>query len=151
MSTKYTVFQLNGEEYGLDISNVKTIEKDMTIKKMANAPSNVKGKISLRGNEVPVYNLRRKFGFEDKKPDKFTRFLLSSSEGIDIAIEVDRVKGILDLEVSDLFDVPQIIKCSSTSYIKAIAKADEGIIYILNSDFLLDNEERESLKSSSKK
>ena len=151
MNTKYAVFQLNGEDYGLDITDVNTVEKDMIITKMANSPSYVKGKINLRGNEIPVYSLRKKFGMEDKKSDKDTRFLVTNVNGIDIAVEVDHVKGILDLESSDIFDVPLIIKCNNTSYIKSIAYVDDRLILLIDNDFLLDNEEMVALQPKSKK
>lgn len=150
MSTKYAIFLLNGEEYGLDISKVSTVEKDIIIKNMANSPANVKGKISLRGNELPVYSLRKKLGFEDRQPDKFTRFLISDVNGIDIAIEVDRVKGIIDIEESHIYDAPQVIKCNSTSYIKSIATAGEGLVLILDNDFILDKDEIEAIKQACK-
>lgn len=150
MSTKHAVFQLNGEDYGLDITDVSTVEKDMDIKKFANSPSNVKGKINLRGREIPVYSLRRKFGIEDKKQDKDSRYLIIDVKGLNIAFEVDQVKGILDIDSSDIFDVPSVIKCNDTSYIKSIAKVSDGLILLLDSSFLLSNEEMDALKQKGK-
>ena len=46
MSIKQAVFCLDGEEYGLNITEVNTIEKDMDIKKIADLPDNVKGIIN---------------------------------------------------------------------------------------------------------
>lgn len=151
MSTKQAVFQLNGEEYGLNIIEVNTVEKDMNIKEMANSPNNVKGKIEIRGSEIPVYSLRRKFGFMDKEPDGNTRYLITNVNGIDIAFEVDQVNGILDIEASDIFDVPLIIKCNNTSYIKSIAKIDGGLILLLDSNSILDKEEMKALQAKDKK
>lgn len=151
MSTKQAIFQLNGEDYGLDITDVSTVEKDMDIKNLANSPSNVKGKINLRGREIPVYSLRRKFGIEDKKQDKDSRYLIIDVKGLDIAFEVDQVKGILDIDSSDIFDVPSVIKCNDTSYIKSIAKVSDGLILLLDSKLLLNNEEREAIQQKGKK
>lgn len=151
MSTKQAIFQLNGEDYGLDITDVSTVEKDMDIKNLANSPSNVKGKINLRGREIPVYSLRRKFGIEDKKQDKNSRYLIIDVKGLDIAFEVDQVKGILDIDSSDIFDVPSVIKCNDTSYIKSIAKVSDGLILLLDSKLLLNNEEREAIQQKGKK
>lgn len=151
MSTKQAVFQLNGEEYGLDIRDVNTVEKDIVIKKMTNSPSNIKGKINLRGNDIPVYSLRSKFGLGDKKQDKETRYLVTSVKGMDIAFEVDHVKGIIDLEASDIFDLPLVIKCNDTSYIKSIANVDDRLILLLDSDYLLGNEEINALQQKNKK
>lgn len=151
MSTKHAVFQINGEEYGMDIRDVHTVEKDISIKRTANMPKNVKGKFDLRGDEIPVYSLRRKFGIQDKEQDKDTRFLITDVNGMDIAFEVDHVKGILDIESSDIFDLPQIIKCNNTSYIKSIANKGDGLILLLDSNFLLDTEEMKVLQAKNKK
>lgn len=146
MSTKQAVFLLNGEEYGLDITDVNTIEKDLKVKKMVNSPDNVKGRVNLRSNDIPVYSLRRKFGLEDKKQDKSTRFLVVEVKGMNIAFEVDNVKGILDLEASNIFDLPSVIKCKDTSYVKSIANNGDGLILLLDRDFLLDDKEIKALK-----
>lgn len=147
MSTKQAVFQINGDEYGMDITDIHTVEKDMNINKMANSPQNVKGKFNLRGNDIPVYSLRSKFGVDNREPDQDTRFLISNVKGMDIAFEVDHVKGILDFESSDILDVPQIIKSNNTSYIKSIASMGDGLILLLDSDLLLDKEELKALQA----
>lgn len=146
MSKKQAVFLLNGEEYGLDITDVNTIEKDLVVNKLANSPHNVKGKVNLRGNDIPVYSLRRKFGLEDKHQDKNTRFLIIAVDEINIAVEVDQVKGILDFEASDILDVPPVIKSNNTSYIKSIANTDDGLILLLDKDSLIGKDEIKALQ-----
>lgn len=150
MSTKQAVFRLNEEDYGLDITQVNTVEKDINVIKIANSPKNIKGKINLRGEEIPVISLRRKFGFQDKDPDKDTRYLITYVDGRYIALEVDQVKGIKDIEQSDIFDVPQVLKSVNTSYLKYIAKVDGDLILLLDSDRLLDIEEVKALEKINK-
>ena len=152
MSSKYAVFEINGEEYGMDVIEVSTIEKGLSIKKMANSPDNVKGKVNLRGNDIPVYSLRKKMGIEDKEPDKDTRFLITDLNVVNVAIETDRIIGILDVEPNDMYDIPQVIKCRNNSYIKSIANmGDRRLILILDNDMLLDNEELAALQPKNKK
>lgn len=150
LSTKQAVFQLNGEDYGLDIAEVSTVEKDVKIEAMNNSPKNVKGKIHLRGEEIPVYSLRRKFGFEEKQVDTDTRYLISMVKGKNIAFEVDHVKGIIDIEPSDIFDVPSVIKCNNTSYIKYIANINDSFVLLMDSSKLLDDEEIKALETKVK-
>ena len=68
-----------------------------------------------------------------------------------ISFEVDHVKGILDIEASDIFDTPQIIKTSNTSYIKSIARAGDGLILLLDSKELVDSNEMKTLEKKLKK
>ena len=152
MSTKQTVFRLDGEEYGLDIMDVSTVEKDLEVTKLSNAPNNensylknVKGKTNLRGEVMPVYSLRRKFGYEDKQADAETRYLITKANGKNIAFEVDNVKGIDDIQLWDIYEVPSIIKCNKTSYIKSIADMDGSLVIILDTSNILDEEETKAL------
>ncbi|NLY48481.1 MAG: chemotaxis protein CheW [Clostridiales bacterium] len=147
MSSKYAVFTINDEEYGMDVIEVSTIEKGLAIKKMENAPENVKGKTDLRGDEIPVYSLRKRMGFEDRNPDKDTRFLIVNSKGINIAVEIDRMTGIVDVEDKDIHDVPKVAKNGGNSYIKSIANMGEGrLILILDGGSLLTDDELAALR-----
>lgn len=146
MSTKHAVFQLNGEEYGLDITQINTIEKDLDIVNVPNLPENVIGKAKLRGNDIPVYSLRKKFGLPDKEPDTGTRYLITDTGDRQVALEVDLVKGIKDIDQSDIFDVPEVVKSSSTSYLKSIADTDGDLILIIDNNLLLDDDEIKALE-----
>ncbi|HWT76170.1 MAG TPA: chemotaxis protein CheW, partial [Mobilitalea sp.] len=78
-NTKQAIFQLGDESYGLDIMEVNTIEKFITVEQVSNSPKNMKGIIRLRGDIIPVYSLRRKFGLEDKEPDDESRYIITTS------------------------------------------------------------------------
>jgi len=150
MNTKHAVFQLNEEDYGLDISEVNTVEKDVKLVKMENSPKNIKGKINLRGEDIPVLSLRRKFNFPDKEADNETRYLITNINGKNIALEVDQVKGIQDIDQSDVYEVPQVVKSNNTSYLKSIAKIDGDLILLLDNSKLLDTEEVQVLEKIKK-
>lgn len=149
MVTKQAVFQVNGEDYGLDIAQISTVEKELDIIKAENMPANIKGKVKLRGKEIPVYSLRRKFGIPEKEADRDSRYLITYAGDVEIAIEADHVKGLKDFDQSDLFDVPEVLKNDDTSYIKNIAYSDGDSILILDSEKLLSDEERKALGSFS--
>ncbi|NLL73949.1 MAG: hypothetical protein GX237_10530 [Clostridiales bacterium] len=157
MSIKQTVFQLNGEDYGMDVVDVSTVEKDLRIRRLADSPinysidsakklKNVKGKVTLRGEEMPVYSLRRKFGFEEKMVDEETRYLIANVKGKTVAIEVDLVKGISDVGASDIYEVPTIIKNKKTSYVKSLANINDNLVIILDGNGILDEEELKALE-----
>jgi purine-binding chemotaxis protein CheW len=80
-STKQAIFMLGDEEYGMDIMDVNIIEKVIPIEPVAAFPNNLKGIVRLRGDIIPVYSLRRKFGMEDAPVDADTRFIIADSKG----------------------------------------------------------------------
>ncbi len=61
---KYLTFALGPEQYGLEILKVREIIGYMEITAVPQTPSHVKGVINLRGQVIPVIDLRAKFGME---------------------------------------------------------------------------------------
>jgi len=149
-STKQAIFKLGEAEYGLDIMEVNTIEKFITIEPVANLPKNLKGVIRLRGDVIPVYSLRRKFGLEDIQPNDDTRFIITTSNGILIAYEVDQMVEIVPLEPEQLNEVPSILLSKETSYLKSLTNIHEGLVIIMNHDGILSEEEQNKIKAIKK-
>ncbi len=67
MENKYVIFKLSDEYYGLSIDNVISIEKPSQSTRIPNAPDYIKGVINLRGEVIPVIDLRKKLEMEPKK------------------------------------------------------------------------------------
>ncbi len=141
-STKQAVFMVGEEEYGFDIMDVNTIENFMAIEPSAKFSKNFKGVIKLRGDIIPVYSLRRKFGLEDVSANDDTRFIITTSNGNLIAYEVDQMSEIVQFEEEQIFDVPEVVKSKDTSYMKKITSIDNRMVVILNCDGILSEEEQ---------
>lgn len=150
-STKQAVFMLGEEEYGLDIMDINIIEKIIPIEPVLGLPKNLKGIIRLRGDVIPVYSLRRKFGLEDIPADGDTRFIITTSNDILIAYEVDRMIEIAKIEPDQLYEVPPIVNSADTLYMKSITNLSDRLVVILNHDGILTEEEQKKIKSIIKK
>jgi len=59
---QYLTFLLNGEQYGLSILAVQEIRGWEPVTRVPNSPAFVKGVVNIRGNIVPVFDLRLRFG-----------------------------------------------------------------------------------------
>lgn len=150
-STKQAVFMLGDKEYGMDIMEVNIIEKFMRIEPVASFPNNLKGIIKLRGDVIPVYSLRRKFGLGDAEASDDTRFIITTSNGIPIAYEVDKMSEIVLFEGDQIYEVPSIVKNKDTSYMKFITNVDDRLIVILDHDGILSEDEQNKIKAVIKK
>lgn len=146
-STKQAIFKLGDEEYGLDIMEVNTIEKVIPIEPVANLPKNFKGIIRLRGDVIPVYSLRRKFGLEDIVINDDTRFIITTSNGILVAYEVDKMSEIVQFEPELLNEVPSIVKNKDTAYMKLITNINDRLVIILDHDGILSENELNKIKA----
>lgn len=145
--TKQVLFQIGGEEYGIDISEVKAIEKYMVTVSIPNAPNFIEGIINLRGDVIPIFSLRSKFGLEKKCADDNTQLLIVKSEDMLVAFEVDNVTEIVEIEEEKLSDVPVIVKSEKTSYIKNVVKLGQRLIISLDIEGIFEDSEKDSMKS----
>ena len=69
---KFLTFLLREEEYGLEILKVREIMGLMDITTVPQTPAYVRGVINLRGQVIPVVDLRLKFGMKEGDDDKRT-------------------------------------------------------------------------------
>lgn len=147
IQTKQVIFALGNEEYGLDIMLVNAIEKYTDMVKIPNAPSYISGIINLRGDVIPVFSLRSKFGLPDKEKDEDSKLIVTKSKGILLAYEVDVVKEIIEIPSENLIETPVIVKNKNTGYIKCVANINGRMILLLDHDGIISAKEKESIES----
>ena len=88
------VFRLDNEKYGINISYVSGIEYEQTIVRVPNSSRNIKGIINLRGEVIPVLDLRTKFNMANLTAPKDAELIIINLPNNKIAIEVDGVEQI---------------------------------------------------------
>lgn len=145
--TKQVIFKVGEEEFGLDIMLVNAIEKYTNVIRIPNSPECIKGVINLRGEVIPVYSLRNKFGLKEAEITDKTKLIVTKSKGILLAYEVDEVKEIVEIPKEDIFDAPAIVKNASTEYIEYIANVQGRMIILLYHDGMITNAEKEVIDS----
>ena len=106
---------------------------------------NIKGIINMRGIIVPVYNLARKFGFEDID-SKNSQLIITRINDMYLAVEVEGVEEIFDISAASLSEIPKIVLGSRTSYIKEVAKVKDELIIIIDIDKLLSEDEQKDME-----
>ena len=89
---KPVVFKLDSENYGVDISRVLGIEREQQIVRVPNTVSYIKGIMNLRGEIIPVYDLRKKFGLPAVQ-NQDIQFIIVRVKDSKIALEVDGGTG----------------------------------------------------------
>ncbi|MDF2588790.1 MAG: Chemotaxis protein CheW [Anaerocolumna sp.] len=145
--TKQVIFTLGDEEFGLDIMLVNAIEKYTDLVRIPNAPSYIRGIINLRGDVIPVYSLRRKFGLADSEIDDNSKLIVTKSNNILMAFEVDAVKEILEIPTANISETPVIVKSFDTAYIKNVANISGRMIILLDHNGILSSKEQEHIEN----
>ena len=130
---QFVVFQLAGESYGLDIGKIKEIINMQIITAVPNTAAFIEGIINLRGQVIPVYNLKAKLGMPDSEPNRQTRIIVVEAGDLMIGIIVDGVSEVLDFS-ADIIEPPSpaIAENLNEDFIDGIAKFDERLVILLN-------------------
>ena len=132
-------FFLAGEELAVPIASVQEIVRLPQITKVPNAPAYVEGIANLRGNILPIVNLRNRLGLEPRPSDDRTRVVVLNSSGATTGIVVDSVAEVLHIEESTLESPPQVVSSIEGQFLRGLAKIDNGkrLIMIVAEDKIL--------------
>ncbi len=135
---EYVLFKLDNENYGLNIHNVETIEKILPITRVPYAKDFVKGVVNLRGNVVPVIDLRKRFDLPDKEFDENSRVIIVKAEDITVGMVVDASSEVIQFSNDEIDEAPSIKGTNEDSFIKCIGKKNNRIIMIVDLLKVLD-------------
>lgn len=145
--TKQVIFKLGNEEYGLDIMLVNAIEKYADLVRIPNAPTYIRGIINLRGDIIPVFSLRKKFDLPEKEIDNNTKLIVTKSHDILMAYEVDEVKEILEIPLSNISETPVIVRSADTAYMKAVANINGRMLVLLDHNGIISETEKTHIET----
>lgn len=147
---KYLTFELDGEEYGLEILKVKEIIGIMKITSVPQTPVYVKGVVNLRGKVIPVIDLRIKFDMEPIEYSERTCIIVvdianGAQNGFMMGIVVDSVSEVLNIASEEIEDTPTFGTKLDTEYILGMAKVKGGVKILLDIGKVLSVQEISSL------
>lgn len=125
------IFRLNGQEYGIDIFTVNEIVPYSKPTKIPNSPEYIEGVLNLRGNVIPVLNIKKKFNLEDSGADDRTRIIVANTGGNVAGFVVDDASEVLTVEKESIEPVSEIVPNISRKYINGVGKLDNGGMYVL--------------------
>ncbi|CAG37088.1 chemotaxis protein CheW [Desulfotalea psychrophila] len=93
----YLVFSI-GKNFALEIKDVKEIIENNTMMKIPKAMGHMRGMINLRGEVVPVVDLRRFYNYEPRRDDAMGKLIICNGHGQTVALEVDQIVTIYKKE-----------------------------------------------------
>ncbi|MEJ8554426.1 chemotaxis protein CheW [Tepidibacter sp. Z1-5] len=135
---RYVIFKLKNEFYGININYVQTIEKMIEITRVPKANAYVKGVINLRGEIVPVIDLRKRFNIESSDYDKDSRIIVNKIEDVLVGFIVDSATEVKEIYKDDI-DYSIVDEGFNDGFIKGIGKIEEQIIILIDVNKVLDN------------
>jgi chemotaxis signal transduction protein/chemotaxis regulatin CheY-phosphate phosphatase CheZ len=132
-------FNLNKNEYSIPIIKVREIMKTPRITRMPQAPSYIEGVTNIRGNIVPIVNLKRLISLEENGMDCASIIVVSSGR-VTFGVLVDGITGVLNIEESSV-EPSQSFLGERVDQVEGIAKLPGRMVILLNPRKLLPVED----------
>ncbi|HNZ27235.1 MAG TPA: chemotaxis protein CheW [Spirochaetota bacterium] len=135
------LFNLGKGSYGIPIENVFEIKKMEEITVVPKAPKFIEGVINLRGNVVPVVDLRKRFGMEKSEITKRTKIIIVEIGKRQFGLVVDSVAEVVSLSNEQIEPSLPTVSGLKAEFINGIGKMSEKLIIILEISRILQSNE----------
>ncbi|MDD3344135.1 MAG: chemotaxis protein CheW [Sulfurospirillaceae bacterium] len=149
-TNRFLTFYLDEEIYGVDIFDVKEIIAMMKTTPVPKTPPFIKGVMNLRGNIIPVVDMRIKFDMPEVEPQMYTAIVIITIENKNIGFIVDKVEEVVNVEEDNMSAPPEFGASVDTRFIKSMAKQKNKVIMILDLVALFGEEELSLVQNLSK-
>ena len=138
---EFLTFILGEEQYALDIMTVKEIRGYEAVTKIANAPPFIKGVLNLRGDIVPIIDLRIKFDVGEVTYDDFTIVIMLNIANRVVGIVVDGVSDVINLSMNDIKPAPEFGVAFDSQYLHGLARLEDQMVILVNIEALISSDE----------
>lgn len=140
-STQYLTFFLGGEQYGVEILKVQGVQGWQRVTEIPNMPSFLLGVMNLRGDVVPVVDLRLRFGLAQADFSERTVVIIVRVECHDhprtMGLVVDAVSEVHNVRTSEYRKSPEVGSGVSAEFLKGLGMVGEEVIILLDVDRLI--------------
>lgn len=142
----YLSFCLGNETFATNVQKVLNILELKPITKVPHAPEFMRGVINLRGNVLPVIDMRVKFGMERVEATVDTCIIVLnveiSGEEVMLGILVDAVSEVLEIDENKIEPSPSIGTRYKAEFIKGMWRnGEDAFIMLLNIDLIFSTDE----------
>lgn len=144
-------FLLDSEIYGINVKKIKEVLEVPRITRIPKSLPYMAGVINIRGNIIPLVDLRKKFDLEETMLSENTSIVIIEiqfeKETILMGILVDEVKKVVKIQADSLEPPPKIGLSIDTRFINSLGKHNDNLVIILNSDNIFQKDELSKVSS----
>ncbi len=141
------VFSLYGEEFGIEITQVKEIIKLREITRLPHTVSFIEGVTNLRGEVIPVIDLKKRFGVGSTEASEDNRIIIAEVNDNRVGFIVDAVTEVLRIPDSAIDPPPRSVAGLKEEYLQGIGKLEDRLLIVLDVTKILTTEEQITLQA----
>jgi purine-binding chemotaxis protein CheW len=131
-------FELEDEEYAIQLRDVREVIKMKDITVVPKAPVYIPGIIALRGQIIPIFDLRKRVGLASKEFDRYTRIIVVINHGEKVGLIVDVITGVARINEKLIEPTPAVISGVEASFISGVGRYQKRMLIILNLHRVID-------------
>ena len=141
MTELYIVFIIAETEYALPVTLVRQLESYQGATRVPGAAPHVAGIVQIRGQVIPVVDLRRLFGYPSVEPTLDTRIVVVELGERVVGLIVDRGREVLRLDASTVQRAPGLVEESSRGMFGGLVQLGKRVIMLLDVRKVLGEED----------
>jgi purine-binding chemotaxis protein CheW len=130
-------FTLAAETYGIESAFVREVYQLKDFTPLPGAPSFIFGIVNVRGQILPVVDLKKFFNLPGKGLGEMNKVIILSNAQMEFGIMADIVNGTQAIELEDILTVPPTVSGIGEKYLKGVTKEH---IMVLEAESILNDE-----------
>ena len=135
-TARYLTFRLGDELFAVNVFKAREVLDLTHITRVPTAPEYLRGVVNVRGNSIPVVDLRLKFGLPMAADTRNTRIIVLEleidGESVVVGGLADAVHEVMELDPQDINDPPTLGMRWRTELILGMGRRDDRFIIILD-------------------
>lgn len=141
-------FRIGHETYGLPISVVREIIRVPSITAVPNAPEHIAGVINLRGQIIPVVDLRKRFGVSAPEPREKSRIVIVECESRPVGLIVNSASEVLRIPRSEIEGPHEFFPEGDPDYVSGVGKLNGRLVILLNLKKLIERGDQKTAEET---
>lgn len=137
------VFRLEGQRYGLPLSQIDRVIRAVELTSLPKAPSIVLGVVNVNGQVLPVLDIRHRFHLPDREIGVDDHFLIARTRKRRVVLQIDQAEGVIGVSANDVVCTDEITP--GLEQVRGVAKLADGLLLIHDIDSFLSLEEEQAL------
>jgi purine-binding chemotaxis protein CheW len=125
-------FSIDNVSYGVNVHQVREVKNFEGVTPVPYAPDYVKGVTNLRGEVIPVIDLRKRFGMPARKGNDETGIMVIVQDKHPIGVMVDSVMEVLTLSKNNIESNSESLITDRSQAVIGVAKHDKDLIILLD-------------------
>jgi purine-binding chemotaxis protein CheW len=137
------IFELSAQRFALPLQDVLEVVRAVAMRALPNAPTVVEGIVDLRGEVVPVLDIRARFGLPSKPLEVSDHFVVGCAGPRHVILRVDRALALTylrALSIEQAINLPRGVQ-----HIAGVASLEDGLVLLHDLSLFLSEVEDESL------